>query len=556
MQFAWINQQAKSALPANVPQSAEFNRHIGIDVKYINGLGPNNKVSCVNIVDYGTSMQVVVPLFQRETAEVLKSVVRDNWIAWAGVPSHITVDPAQTNLGEVFVDYCESNGITFHQTAADAHWQLGKVERHGQWFARIFDRVCDEVRPKNTQELIDCIVQAQTAKNSLISQSGVSPNQLVFGRNPRVPQDVSQEEPHVVASDAVESSTAYGRNHEIRQAARRAVPACQDDKALRAALRARPRATINFQSGDWVFYWRTQKWQNGVLERGGKWHGAAMVLGSIGRNIVVAHRQRIIRCAPEQLRMACPEEREVAEFPESVLLGTKNLLEKGQFPKSQFIDIVGQEQPPGPDRPVQGLGDLSEGAKTAAEQLQPRPEPSPQREAESSQHAQVEPDSEMTNPDAESKSNYGPVRRRYTGKQEQDVYSRPPAMKHEDFVEMMNEIVPKLVSGSASSSAVAAGADSPRGGSQKREASTEASGHVDTKPKVIPDENPDEELFCQEILTACPENIPTVEVLMSAFLQKRMQKELPASGNPPELQSRNWWSKDHRMDHSQRQTSS
>ena len=128
-------------------------------------------------------MHLVVPIFQKETSEVLKASVRDQWIAWAGPPEHLTVDPAKTNLGGPFVEFCENAGICFHQTAADAHWQFGKVERHGQWFARIFDRVCDEIRPTNQQEFVDCLIQTQTAKNSLLSQRGVSPYQLVFGRN-------------------------------------------------------------------------------------------------------------------------------------------------------------------------------------------------------------------------------------------------------------------------------------------------------------------------------------------------------------------------------------
>ena len=162
----------------------------------------------------------------------------------------------------------------------------------------------------------------------MISQSGASPCQLVFGRNPRIPQDLLQEEPHVAASDAVETDDHFGQTHAIRQAARKAVLSCQDDQALRAALKARPRTQVDFQSGDWVFYWRSQKWQSGVLERGGKWHGAAMVLGRIGRNLIVAHRRQLLRCAPEQLRHASFEERTVAEFPDNELLGIRNLLER------------------------------------------------------------------------------------------------------------------------------------------------------------------------------------------------------------------------------------
>ena len=99
-----------------------------------------------------------------------------------------------------------------------------------------------------------------------------------------------------------------------------------------------------------------------MLELEGKWHGTALILGRIGRNFVIAHRRSLLRCAPEQLRHASFEEKAVAEFPESEPLGIKNLLEKGQFPKSQFTDIVGQSVPPGPEQPEQAVRQALENA--------------------------------------------------------------------------------------------------------------------------------------------------------------------------------------------------
>ena len=91
------HQQPKSALPANVPHSMEFNEHVGLDVKYLRGWKVNHEIPCVNLVDYGTSLQVMVPLPQRETSALLKNALRDKWIAWAGVPKNLTTDPAQPN---------------------------------------------------------------------------------------------------------------------------------------------------------------------------------------------------------------------------------------------------------------------------------------------------------------------------------------------------------------------------------------------------------------------------------------------------------------------------
>lgn len=54
----------------------------------------------------------------------------------------------------------------------------------------------------------------------------------------------------------------------------------QDDSTLRSALNARPRAEREFLPGDFVAYWRTQKYQKGIRLVGGRWYGVAIVMGN------------------------------------------------------------------------------------------------------------------------------------------------------------------------------------------------------------------------------------------------------------------------------------
>ena len=320
------NQQRPAApLPSNASVVRDFNEVVGLDIKYLPGWQPQQKIPCVNCVDMATSLQIMTPIFKRETGEIIVDSFRDRWIAWAGPPQKLVLDPSQPNLSASFGEFCNNNGVDVQQTAAEAPWQIGKVERHGAWFQRILARVIDEMQPKDEREWLSCVFQAQSAKNTLLTEAGASPYQLVFGRNPRIPSDVMQEAPHAPASDAVIMDDLVSRTNATRQAARRAVLECQDDRALRAALRARPRVARQFKSGDWVYYWRTQKSVQGIRIEGGRWYGAAMVLGSIGRNLVVPHRRSILRCAPEQLRLATPDEAIVADFPQNELLGIKNV---------------------------------------------------------------------------------------------------------------------------------------------------------------------------------------------------------------------------------------
>lgn len=107
--------------------------------------------------------------------------------------------------------------------------------------------------------------------------------------------------------------------------------------------------------------------------RGGRWYGAGLILGRIGIKWIVAHRRNFLRCSPEHPRLATNEEKTVAQCDTNELLGIKNLLEKGQFPKGQFVDLVSQEKPQEPEQVEQHV-QQDVRARTAAELVHPLPE--------------------------------------------------------------------------------------------------------------------------------------------------------------------------------------
>jgi hypothetical protein len=81
-------------------------------------------------------------------------------------------------------------------------------------------------------------------------------------------------------------------------------------------------------------------------------------------------------------------------------------------------------------------------------------------------------------------------------------------MKHEDFLEMMQEIVPQIVAPEAAvdSPDQMMHSSSPRGTSQKREASTEGDVPAPSRPRI--EHESSEGLFSEEVLMACSEGIP------------------------------------------------
>lgn len=239
----------------------------------------------------------------------------------------------------------ELDGVQIRPIAAGAHWQLGKCETHGGWFNRVLEKLIDEFSPSSKEEWLECVVHAHI-KNQQLQVHGFSPYQFVFGRNPHIPQDLLNEPLQVIPATASLTEASIARAQAIRTAARTALVQMQDDRALRVALLARPRVEMTFNPGDMVAYWRNQKWVQGQLQQGGQWYGVAIVLGRVGRNVVIIHRRQVLRCAPEQLRLATNEEKTLLASPQAELLGIKDLIDSGNLRSKQYIDLLPQSYPP------------------------------------------------------------------------------------------------------------------------------------------------------------------------------------------------------------------
>ena len=268
----------RPALPAQPERVTTFNKRVGTDIKYVTGWKVNQKIPAVNIIDYASSFQVVVPLFERVTATAIRRTIQERWTNWAGQPDEILCDPARTNLADALTTPNELAGSVIHVTAADAHYQLGKVEVPGGWFNQILEKIIYDCSPADQDTWTECM-HAAHCKNELIQVYGMTPAQFIFGRNPKTPENLMDEPCEVIPATASLYEAEIAKRVAIRQAARQAVVTLQDSKALRLALSARPRHQVEPVPGDMVAYWRSQKWDSGSLDNHGRWHGPAIVLG-------------------------------------------------------------------------------------------------------------------------------------------------------------------------------------------------------------------------------------------------------------------------------------
>ena len=534
--FCQSQKQPKVPLPASTQRCTEFNQQVGLDVVYLPGWKPNQKIKALNLVDQASGFQQVLPFFESETSQLLRSLYSDSWKRWAGPPKEIILDPAQTNLGDPLQTPVELEGTMVKTIAAEAHWQLGRTERHGGWFRRVLQKVIEQHSPTNREEWLEC-VQHSHVKNQMIQSYGLTPHQFVFGRNPEIPGDLLNEPLHIVPATAGLTDQAIARTQALRSSARQAVLALQDDQSLRRALLARPRVSADFKPGELVCYWRQQKYQQGQINQQARWYGTAVVIGNVGRNIIIAHRKNIFRCAPEQLRPATNEERCLIETPEAELLGIKDLIEGGTFRSKQFVDLVPEHYPtlapatadsPMPDAELTSAGNNpEEGDQQPLAINAEMPPPGEPPSATSTESHESSSSSPSAIPQTSEGSTYGPVRRRILEKAGPAALWRPAPMQQEDLAEVLREVIPQMIDNTTSS----------LGESRKRALEVETTGDEPAATRQCRDH---EVLLVEEVDELIAELFDTdssVEVLLASFLMKKAAKEMHHSGHPQPLQS-------------------
>ena len=179
---------------------------------------------------------------------------------------------------------------------------------------------------------------------------------------------------------------------------------------------------------------------------------------------MLAHRKQVLRCAPEQVRLATSEERTLVGTPQAELLGLKDLIEGGAFKSQQYVDLLNQaypaEQDPSRSPPSVNLsGDVPKSAGNSPSvevSTSPMPSEPPGEEAgNTTADAEVPVDSGVVKepdvlpseppplvgpsnatpaePVAESASStYGPICRRVSGKDGPQSLWRPAALLHLD----------------------------------------------------------------------------------------------------------------------------
>ena len=269
--------QYKRAPPrpvVSMPLASSFNESVSMDLKMW------NKYTFLVIVDMATRFCTATVVNNKLPATIIKGFFV-SWIAIFGAPKKILTD----NGGEFNNNEMRALGESFNikvlSTAAESPWSNGICERLNGVLGNMVSKISEDAKC----DVHTALAWAVSARNAFDNNSGFSPNQLVFGFNPTIPNVFNNDLP---ALEKVTASEMVRKNLNAKQVAREAFLKCESSERISRALRCNIRNTdINdLKNGDNVFYKRNDDQ---------KWHGPGQVIGHDGKQVLVKHGGTFVR---------------------------------------------------------------------------------------------------------------------------------------------------------------------------------------------------------------------------------------------------------------------
>ena len=315
----------KHQRPATLKPMLDFNHKIYLDgVNWTNAQGKT--LQFYHIIDAGSNFHVAIATPAKTTNDIIH-IINQHWMSWAGPPTELQVDSGTELNSEDFATFLQRFGIKSNTTCPIAHWQNGKVERHGKFLQHMLTKIDQEHPINNYNQLQLALSQCTHAKNSLSIRHGYAPEIIVFGKHSRIPGSIISDESRpshelAIQEDRQVGVTEFKHLLAIRESARKAFHDADNNDSLRKAILKRScphRGT--YVQGQWVMIWRGEPPQKSG------WIGPPQrVIVQDGQNTVwTTQCAKLYRSAPEHVRPAL-----IQEVPDQPEQWPDNLTEMNQ----------------------------------------------------------------------------------------------------------------------------------------------------------------------------------------------------------------------------------
>ena len=273
-----------------LPLASSFNEVIGMDLSVWD---KNKNIYILHMTDLFTKFSLATVLTSKDSQEVIEKFIQ-SWIATGlGVPEKILVDNGGEFSSEYFKDMCENLNIIVMHTAAHSPFSNGVCERN---HAVIDEMVRKMMADPSKQKLKTALSWAVNAKNSMQNVSGFSPYQLVYGRNPNLPNVLCNKPP------ALENTTISKVMLEqlgTMMASREAYANVEYSKKISEALKHKIRAPETvFEQGNMVYY---------KIENVKEWKGPGKIVGIDGKTLIIKHGSGTYRVHASKAMLMNPQ---------------------------------------------------------------------------------------------------------------------------------------------------------------------------------------------------------------------------------------------------------
>ena len=269
----------KKPLPrpiVSLPLATKFNETVAMDLKMWHGL------YFLVIVDVATRF-CAGAVMKSKSADNVVTLFFKHWISLFGTPQKLLSDNGREFNNEKVRNMADLFGIKILCTAAEAPWSNGVCERLNYILGISVKKIMDDT--KCNIEI--ALAWAIAARNSLHNFGGFSPNQLVFGYNPSIP-NVSDSQPPMLSLRT--NSQIVADNLNAMHSARKTFVENESSEKIKRALSHQVRSGYeNFddlKNGDFVYYKRNND---------DEWHGPGTVIGMDGKQILVRHGGEYVR---------------------------------------------------------------------------------------------------------------------------------------------------------------------------------------------------------------------------------------------------------------------
>ena len=238
--------------PASVPEFVgQFGEQLQSDVFYIRDLSSTNH-ALMGVTCLATRYYQAAILASRDPQVVLNEFDR-LWLRPFGYPLFMTVDADGAYEG-VFLQRLQESGVMVTVAPADAHHQVGAIERRNAIFRSVVEKMIDEHGVCTSEQLDMTINAALYAVNSSTYTRGRSSLQAVFGKLPRYPGNLFSD------SAALATSDYHLLSEKLRSEACQIVQEMTASSVIRRALlrkTATTRARVEeILPGSLCAYWR------------------------------------------------------------------------------------------------------------------------------------------------------------------------------------------------------------------------------------------------------------------------------------------------------------